>query len=146
MADRRIGNEALPVGLGEADPASIEDGDDRETGQNLGVEAGFGKQRQRETQEAVSTHLEHDCGKHDRTGSRCLGMGLGQPGVEGEHWDLDRKAKEEGPKDKALSGWRKPGVEEGREIEGIDAGLGGMLDVEREEADEESNTACHGVV
>ena len=37
----------------------------------------LGEQIEAETQEAVGTQLEHDTGQDDRTGSGCLGMGIG---------------------------------------------------------------------
>ena len=107
VADRGIRDQLLPVRLHQADQRSVDDADDGEDGQDLDdrlVHRRFGQQRQGEAQEAVGPHLqEHGGQDHGARGGR-LHVRVGQPGMEGEHRDLDGEADEEGPEDPLLRG------------------------------------------
>ena len=61
-----------------------------------------GKDRQRESHEAVGAHLQQDRREDDRAGGRRLDVRVGQPGVEREHRHLDREAEEEAEEDPQL--------------------------------------------
>ena len=48
-----------------------------------------------EAQQGVATHLQqHPCQQH-RYGRICFTVGVGQPGVEGEHWQFHPEAHQE---------------------------------------------------
>ena len=68
----------------------------------IGVEGGLGKERNGEPQEAVGPHLEEDAGQDHAARSRRLGMRVGQPGMDGEHGDLDREGKGKGGEEPEL--------------------------------------------
>src|SRR5208337_881343 len=53
-----------------------------------------GKEWQREAHEAVRTHLQQNACQNDGAGSRRFYVGIGQPGVEGEHGDFDGESNE----------------------------------------------------
>ncbi len=48
-----------------------------------------------EPEEAVGSHLQEDGGQDDRSGRRRFDVGIGQPGVEGEHRHLDGEGEGE---------------------------------------------------
>ena len=51
---------------------------------------------QREADETVCSHLQENAGEDDGAGGGRFDVCVGQPGVEGEHWDFDREPEEEG--------------------------------------------------
>ena len=98
MAYRRIRHQLLHVLLHERYEGAIDDRNDRERDHptaDFGVHQHIGKERQRETDEPVSPHLQQDASQDDRTRSGRFHMGIRQPGVEREHWNFDREGEEE---------------------------------------------------
>ena len=57
--------------------------------------AACGKSGSGEADEAVAAQLQQDAGQDHRARRRGLDVGVGQPGVEREHRDLDREGQEE---------------------------------------------------
>ena len=64
--------------------------------------AAFGKSGHGKPDESVGSHLQQDaCQDHASSGRR-LGMGIGQPGMEGKHGNLDGKGQGKGPEEPVL--------------------------------------------
>ncbi len=97
VADRRVGDELLEVGLDQGHDRAIDDGDERQhdDGHREGLR-GVREERQREADEAVGAQLEQHAGQDHRAGRRRLHVRVGQPGVEGHHGHLDGEGQEEG--------------------------------------------------
>ena len=55
-----------------------------------------GKHRQRKTQESVAAHFQQHTGQNYRTCSRCLNMGVRQPGMHRPHWHFDGEGRKKG--------------------------------------------------
>ena len=84
------GNQAFQVFLDHADQGSIDDADDGQDGdQGNQLVRSLGEERDAEPQEPVGSHLQEDCGQQDGPHGRGFGVGIGQPGMEGEHGNLD---------------------------------------------------------
>src|SRR4026209_1737705 len=62
----------------------------------------FWKYRQAEPHKTVRSHLQQHTCKDHRTRCGRFDVSIGQPGVEGEHWHLDRKTDEERQEDPPL--------------------------------------------
>ena len=111
VADRRVGDEPLEVGLAHGHDGSVDHPDDRERDDEPGeLVRRVGEERQREADEAVGAELQHDPGEDDRAGRRGLGVRVGQPRVERPHGHLDREREEEAEE--------RPELERGVEAEG----------------------------
>ncbi len=96
VAYRRIRDQLLHVGLHQSDQRAVEDADDCESHDpGRGFVRGVGEQRQAETHQSVGAHFQHDAGQHDGAGGGRFDVGVGQPGVQREQRDLDRKGNEE---------------------------------------------------
>ena len=103
VADRRVGDQPLPVLLRQRDQRAVDDADDREQDHHRHERARALRQdRQAEAQEPVGAHLQHDGRQDHRAGGRRVGVRVGQPGVEREHRHLDREAAEEREEDPPL--------------------------------------------
>jgi hypothetical protein len=122
VCDRRIGDQLLHVLLHERHEADVDHGDQRQR-DHEGVEGGAGIRgdRQREAQEAVAAHLQHDRGQDHRAAGRRLDVRIRQPGVDREHRHLHREGGEEGHEDPVLLGHRQRQLVEGVDV--VDAGL-----------------------
>src|SRR5690606_37088787 len=73
VADGRVRDQLLHVGLSVADPGAIDDADNAErTDKRRSCNRGFREQRQTEADDAVCTHLEQDRGQNDGAGSWSL--------------------------------------------------------------------------
>ena len=66
-----------------------------------------GKQRQRETQEAVGSHFQQDASEDHADGCGRLGISVWQPGVEREHRCLDGEGEEKSPEEPDFQRVRK---------------------------------------
>ena len=96
MADARIRDELLHVGLHHRDQRAVDDADDREDGEIRREErGGERKERKRESHAAVRAHLQQHAGQNHRAGGRRLDVRVGQPGVEREQRHLDRERERE---------------------------------------------------
>ncbi len=58
-----------------------------------------------ETQQTVGTHLQKDACQQDRSGGRGFDVGVGQPGVKRDDWNLDRKGDEEAEEEPQRGGF-----------------------------------------
>ena len=127
VGDGREGDEPLHVRLGEAAQGAVQDAEDGEDGDHgrprLG---GFREERDADAHEPVGAQLQEDGGQDHRTDGRSLGVGVGQPGVEREHRDLDGEADEHPGEDPDLHGAPelRAGVHQVGEGEALGAGLG----------------------
>ena len=72
--------------------------------QPVQLPAGIGRDRQREAQEAVAAHLQHDGGQHHGAAGGRLDVRVGQPGVHRPHRHLHGEGREEGEEDERLFG------------------------------------------
>jgi hypothetical protein len=103
VGDRGVGDELLEVGLDEGDEGPVEDPDDGEDPHEGGeAHGGVGEERDRHAQEAVAPHLEEHSGEDDRARGGGLDVGVGKPGVEGPHRDLDREGEGAGEEEPDL--------------------------------------------
>ncbi len=148
VAHRGIGDQFFPVGLHQADERSVNDADDGEDGQNLHdllVHRGLGQEREGEAQEAIGPHFqEHGGEDHGARGGR-LHVGVGQPGVEGEHRDLDGEADEEGPEDPLLGGQRQIDFHQLADLKRVEAELVEVGEIEGQDAEQHEHAARQGV-
>ena len=119
---RGIGDELFHVLLHQRDQRGVDDGDDRQReDQRRELNRGLREHRQRKAQEAVTAHLQQDRGQDHRAGRRRLDMGVGQPGVDRPHRQLDRERGEEGEERPGLQRAREGMVQQRRDVGG--AGL-----------------------
>ena len=80
-------------------------------------------------------------------------MGIGQPGVEGKHRDLDGKGKEEGEEKHCGDGRSvsrigidfRRGLIQSREAEGIDSGQNVVVEIQEQNAQQHQYRAGQGV-
>jgi hypothetical protein len=118
MAHRAVGDELLEVGLHERDERAVHDADDRQHQYHRSHRRVHGRRREErygEPEEAEGAELQHDGGKHDRTGGRRLDVRIGQPGVQREHRHLHREGEEEGAEEPERAALR--------ELRGVERGL-----------------------
>ena len=100
VADRRVRDELLEVGLHERHERAVDDADHREHEDRSRAPSGSspppGKSGTREAKEAERAELQHDAREDDRARRRRLDVRVGQPGVEREHRHLHGEREEEG--------------------------------------------------
>ena len=108
VRDRRVGDQALHVGLRERHEADVDHRDHRQRDHQPGeVARRVGHDRQREAHEAVGAELQQDRRQHHRAGGRRLGMRVGQPGMHRPHRHLDREREQEAEKQQELRAERQ---------------------------------------
>src|SRR5581483_1225709 len=98
VADGRIGHQFLHVFLHQRDERAVDDANDGQTdhpGAHGGMFHHVGEEWEREANEAISSHLQQDAGQNHRAGGWGFDVGVGQPGMEREHGNFDRKCEEE---------------------------------------------------
>ena len=145
VADRGVRDQLLHVLLHERHEPGVHDRDDRER-RHPGhrVERRLRQERQREADEAVGAHLQQHAGQDHRARGGRLDVGVGQPGVEREHRDLDREAQEEGQEHPELQVGRDLHAQPGGVVEAAGRReLGQRLgaEVEREDAEQHHHRA-----
>ena len=96
VADRRVGDDLLDVGLHEREAGAVEDAHDRER-HDHGREQlrRIGEQREAELHEAVRAHLQQHAGEDHRARGRRLDVRVGQPRVQRHDRHLDRERQRE---------------------------------------------------
>ena len=137
-------DEALHVGLREAAERAVDDADDGQSADPGRPLARRGREDgDRDAHEAVGAELQQDRREDHRPLGGRLRVGVGEPGVEREHRDLDREADEHAGEDPELRGAGDAGplLHEVRDGEALGPGL----EEQREEADEHQRRAEHGV-
>ncbi len=147
MADARVGHELLEIRLRETHQRAVDDPHHRQHRQHGAVvHRRLRKERKGVAQEAEGPHLQEHAGQDDRSSCRCLGVRVGQPGVQREHRDLDCERQREGQKQPALGGYREPGSvgQDGRKVEGSAARSAGS-EVQIENRDQHQQRAGHRV-
>ena len=83
-------DQAFQVLLREAGQRRVHDARSRPAGRSTARTSARRRQhRQRDPDEAVRPHLQHDAGQQHRADRRRLGVGVGQPRVERPHRHLD---------------------------------------------------------
>ena len=103
MSNRRESNQTLHVSLGQTTKGTIDDSDDRKKSDPRCPLFGRGrKNRNCDTHETVRSELQQNCRQDDRTLRWGLRVRIGQPGVEWEHRNFDRKADEHSAEDPDL--------------------------------------------
>ena len=98
-----------------------------------------------EADDAVGAELGHDPGEQDRARRRRLAVGVGRPGVEREDRRLHREGGGEGQEQQHPGRARQVRVGERPHVEGRHAGLRGVDDDERQDADEQEGRGAEGV-
>ena len=78
---------------------------------------------QADPDQAIAAHLQQDPGQQHRHRRGSFDMRVGQPGVEREGGQLDRKTKEEEPEQRARQRRRQPRRGERLHVECVGAGL-----------------------
>ena len=101
--------------------------------------------RQAEPDESVGAHLQENSRQNHRPGSRRVGVGVRQPGVEREHRNLDREPEEEREEDPPLQVERQVQPVELRDVERVHAGHGVVVEVQRQDAQQHDDAADQGV-
>ena len=143
MADARVRDELLDVGLHGGDPRPVEDADDGE-GEHPRSESegGLGEERQAEAQEAVGAHLQEHPGEDDAARRGRLHVRVGQPRVKRPHGHLDGEGEGEGEEEEALAApARDHPARDHRQIVGEHAGGRPVLEVEDEDGHEHEERA-----
>ena len=93
VADRRVGDQPLEVGLHECHQPAVDDPRHAEPEEPRGGEGGgLREHRHREAEEAVNAQLEEHAGEIDATAGGGLDVRQRQPGVEGHDRHLDGEA------------------------------------------------------
>jgi hypothetical protein len=140
VADRGEGDQPLHVGLGEAAQRAVDDADDGEHPDERGEPGRALRQdRQRDADEAVGPHLQQHAGQQDRPDRGCLGVRVGQPGVERPHRHLDREPEEDAEERPGLEGRAAERRQRGQL--GDRPGLRARLEVDRQEGDQHEHRA-----
>ena len=147
VADRRVGDQPLPVALRHGDQRAVDDADDRQRRDHRDERPRrVGQDRQAEPDEPVRPHLQEDGRQDDRAGRRRVGVRVGQPGVEREHRHLDREAQEEGQEHPPLQAGVEAVLLELDDVEGVLPGLRvGVVVVQRQDAEQHHDAADQGV-
>ena len=146
VADGGVGDQPLPVGLHEADERPVQDGDERGGGQQARrLPRRVRKQRHGEAKQAVGAELQQQGGQQHGAGRGGLGMGVRQPGVDGEQGDFHGKTGEESPEEPPLGFQWQRGTGERGEREGPLAGEQEVLVVQRHETDQQHHRPEHRV-
>ena len=103
VRDGGVRDELLQILLYRRHGGAVEDGDHGQHDDHRQPELRtHGKERQREAQKTVATRLQEDAGEDDRARGRRLDVGVGQPGVERDHRQLDRERESEREEDPEL--------------------------------------------
>ena len=103
MADARVRDELLHVGLHHRDERAVDDADDRQQRQpRRERRGGRGKERKREADEPVGAHLQQHARQNHRARGRRLDVRVGQPRVERKERHLDREREREGEEEPEL--------------------------------------------
>ena len=111
VADRRVRDHLLDVGLHEREAGAVQDAHDRQRAEDRGEETGrIGEQRKRELHEAVRPHLQQDAGEDHRARRGRFDVRVGQPRVERDDRHLDREGQREGGEEHRLHRQRQLGA------------------------------------
>ena len=93
---RGVGHQFLDVGLDQRHQRAVDNADHRQHhNQRHEVVPGIGQHGAVEPDETVGPQLEQDAGQDDRSTGGRLDVGVGQPGVEREHGNLDGEGEAE---------------------------------------------------
>ena len=146
VGHRGEGDQAFHVGLGQAAQRTVDDADDgQQPDPGRPLHRGLGQDRQGDADEAVGAELQQHGGQDHRALGGGLGVGIGQPGVEGEHRHLDAEAEEHAAEDQHLGAQRDVAggdlLGQGLEVEGLGPGD----PVEGQEGDQHEGRAEQGV-
>ena len=102
-----------------------------------------GKERQREADEAVGSHLQQNACQNDGAGGGRFDVRIRQPGVEREHRDFDGESEEEGEEEPDCGGERnlRRGLVEFRNAEGENARERVVMEIEEQDAQQHQHGA-----
>ena len=149
VADRRVGDEPLPVLLRQRDERAVDDADDRQQHHHRHeLVRRLGQDRQAEAQEPVRPHLQEHGRQNHRACGRRVGVRVGQPGVEREHRHLDGEAEKEREKHPPLQVRRERVLLIARDVEAVGPEVGRIVvigEVQREDAEQHDDAADEGV-
>ena len=146
MGDRGEGDKTLDVRLHHGDQGPVYDADDRQDAeQRHEIVGGLREQGHVEAQEAVGPHLQEHRRQDDRAHGGRFGVGVRQPGVEGEHGHLDGKGDGEGQEHPELHVEGDVQAVQAQQIEGISAGDLAVIEVEHQNGHQHEQGAEHGV-
>src|SRR5208337_718226 len=148
VTDRRISDQLLHVALHHGNQRAVNnrnDGKHDHDSDDRGIATGFWQKGQRKTNEAVGAHLQQDGSKDDRARRGSFHMGVRKPGVKRKHRYLDGKPDHECPEDPILK-VQGPGVlHQLHEVEGIDAGIGVITEVESQNPEQHQDGTGQGI-
>jgi hypothetical protein len=100
VGHRRERDQPLHVGLGQTAECAVDDADHRQHADDRRpLPGGLGQDRDGDADEPVGAELQQHRGQDHRALGGCLGVGVGQPGVEREHRHLDAEAHEHAAED-----------------------------------------------
>ena len=102
------------------------------------------EQRHHEADHPVGADLDQQAGQHQAAGGRRLGVGVGQPGVQWHRRQLDGEGGEEAQHEPGRRRERKVRAQQLQVVEGIDAGLAAVDDVQGEDGDQHEQAADLG--
>ena len=122
VADRRVRDDLLDVGLHERQARAVQDAHDRERPEHGREEpCRIREQREGELHEAVRPHLQEHAGEDHRARRRRLDVRIGEPRVQRHDGHLDREGQREGGEQHRLHRQRQLGAVEIGERERRDA-------------------------
>jgi hypothetical protein len=103
MADARVGNEAFHIVLRHGHQGAIQDANNgKEDDETEHVLTPHRQQGQAQTYKTIGAHLQQHASQDDAPSRWRIGMGIGEPGMEGEHRHFDGKTEEKGEKNEIL--------------------------------------------
>src|ERR1700678_16753 len=145
MAHGRVSHELLHILLHQRYQCAVDDRNQRKRNHpsaNFGVRENIGEKRQRETNEAVSSHLQQNARQDNGTGGWSFHVRIRQPGVERKHRHFDRKGEKEREKQQRGNRWpvrrirvnlRRSFVER-RQAEGVNPSQHVVMEIEEQDA------------
>src|SRR5580692_2418745 len=146
VADRRVGDQLLHVGLNHGDERAVNDADQRQRHNPPLIVAGlFGKQAEVEAQQAVGAHLQQHSGQQDRAGGGRFDVRVGQPGVEREQRNFHREGEEEAEEEPLRGGGEGRHLALGDQIANFVELEGASVRVEPQYRSQHEHRGDHGV-
>ena len=151
MADRAIRYQSLEVSLSQGRETTIDDACHSDRDQDVsGVLSTIRTERERDPNDAVSTHFQQDACQNHRDRCRCLNVSVRQPRVKREAWYFDRKTDEQQNECGDLQTWAEDIAllchrSQLHQIERTDLPFRSTPEVEHQNCDQHQNATCERV-
>ncbi len=108
VADRGIRHKLLHIRLHHRNQSAVDDGDDRQRDHHRNeVDGRPGKNRNAESQKSIRSHLQQNGSQDYRSCRWGFHVGIGKPGMEWEHRNLDRESNKECQENPVLKALRQ---------------------------------------